>query len=699
MDDFFSQFENLRKSGLGVPILLLTLLAMVILPLPPFALDLLFTINISIAILVLLSGIYSLRPLDFASFPTIILVSTLLRLALNVASTRVVLLYGHSGGDAAGEVIRAFGEVVIGGNFVVGIVVFAILVIINFVVVTKGAGRISEVSARFTLDAMPGKQMAIDADLNAGVISQEEARTRRQEVSQEADFYGAMDGASKFVRGDAIAGILILFINIIGGILIGTLQHGLSALDALKIYTILTVGDGLVAQIPSLVLSTAAAIMVTRVSRSENMSEQIYKQIMNNSKPMTVAGSILFGLGIIPGMPNIVFLLMAMILFYLAYYIDKTKEEPVQASNNTSALPANSKDQPTAQTQQQPKAEDISWEDVKQVDDIAIEIGYKLIGLVEEGKGELLNRVKSVRKKISQELGFLFPSIHIKDNLELPGNNYRINISGVTMAEDTIYPELMFAINPGEVLSDIHGTPAVDPSFGLEAKWIESQEKDHAQSSGYTVVDSSTVIATHLSQILYKNADHLLGHDQVQTILENLSKIAPKLVEVLVPEVISLSNLVHVLQNLLKEGIPINDIKSIAESITENANEKDPTLLTEHVRSNIGALIVQQIVGYSSELPVVTIDEELETIINKSIDPRLGTLLLEPGLADKLTNSLKDSAKNIEDQGGSLVLLVNNNIRRFIAKFALELVDNVNVISFAEVPKNINLKLLATIGN
>jgi len=538
--------------GLGTPAVMLMMLAMIVLPLPAMALDVLFTISIALSIMVLMASVYATRPLDFGVFPTVLLLATLMRLALNVASTRVVLLNGHTGTDSAGRVIEAFGEFVVGGSYAVGLVLFTILVVINFVVVTKGATRVSEVTARFTLDAMPGKQMAIDADLNAGLISQEEALERRERVTRESDFYGAMDGASKFVRGDAVAGILILFINIIGGFAIGTLQHDLDASQAAQNYVLLTIGDGLVAQIPSMLLSTATAIIVTRISGEQDMSAEVSKQLTDNPKVLYVAAGIIGTMGLVPGMPNLVFLSIATLLAVAGYLRSQEGLTPevIESKPESDAQPRNA---------------ELSWEDVSSLDQIGLEVGYRLIPLVDASQGgDLLSRIKGVRKKLSQELGFLVDSVHIRDNLDLGPNKYRISIHGVNMGEGEVIPDRELAINPGQVFGDVDGIPTKDPTFGLDALWIVPTQRDAAQTAGYTVVDSSTVIATHLSQLLKNNAAKLVGQDDVQQLLERLKQTAPKLVENLVPGTMSLADVTRVVHNLLDEGVPIRDMRTIA---------------------------------------------------------------------------------------------------------------------------------------
>ena len=694
-----SNLAGLRQGNLGVPLLLLAMLAMMMLPIPPFLLDLLFTFNIALSIVVLLVCVYALRPLDFQVFPTILLIATLLRLALNVASTRVVLMHGQDGHDAAGKVIQAFGEVVIGGNYVVGIVVFAILMIINFVVVTKGAGRISEVSARFTLDAMPGKQMAIDADLNAGLIDQAEAKKRRVEVGQEADFYGSMDGASKFVRGDAIAGLLILFINLIGGIAIGILQHDMSFSDAGRIYSLLTIGDGLVAQIPSLLLSTAAAIMVTRVSSSEDMGQQVNRQMFTSPKALVVAAGIMISMGLVPGMPHVSFiglgLLAAGWAWFIRYRQDQAKEVAAQeVQRQQDLLPA----------QKAQEVRELGWDDVTPVDMVGLEVGYRLIPLVDRTQGgQLLARIKGVRKKLSQEMGFLMPSVHIRDNLDLLPNAYRITLMGVGVAEAEVYPDRELAINPGQVFGPLNGIASEDPAFGLEAVWIDLPQRDQAQSLGYTVVDASTVIATHLNQMLHKHAHELLGHEEVQQLMQLLAKSSPKLAEELVPGLISLSTLLKVLQALLQEQVPVRDIRSIAEAIANVApKSQDPAAMVVAVRVALARAIVQSIVGLEPELPVITLDPRLEQILLNSIQ-KAGQgsedgILLEPGMAEKLQRSLVEAGQRQEMLGKPAILLVAGQIRAMLSRFARLAVPAMHVLAYQEIPDNKQVTIVATVG-
>ncbi|MDH5432358.1 MAG: flagellar biosynthesis protein FlhA [Gammaproteobacteria bacterium] len=681
-------------SGLGTPVLLLTLMAMMILPMPTFMLDILFTFNISLALVVLLATVYAGRPLDFAVFPTILLVTTLLRLALNVASTRVVLLNGHTGSGAAGSVIESFGSVVIGGNYAVGLVVFTILVIINFVVVTKGAGRISEVSARFTLDAMPGKQMAIDADLNAGLLTQEEARERRSEVAQEADFYGAMDGASKFVRGDAVAGLLILLINIVGGVAIGMGQHSLSFSTAMQYYALLTIGDGLVAQIPALLLSTSSAIMVTRQNTAQNMGEQLVFQLFRRPRALFVSSGVLFTMGIIPGMPNFAFLLLALASAGLGYLINKTRQQE--------ALEKQQKEEVKSEQIETPTVKELSWDDVQPVDQVGLEVGYRLIPMVDPAQdGKLMGRIKGVRKKISQDLGFLVSPVHIRDNLDLSPNTYRIAILGAIVGEAEVYPDKEMAINPGQVFGKLEGIATTDPAFGLEAVWIDANQKDNAQAFGYTVVDASTVIATHLSHLVQTHAAELFGHEEAEHLLKGLSKQAPKLAETLVPDKISLGVLVKVVQNLLLEQIPIKDIRTIAETLAEHSSKsQDPGVLTSMVRIALNRLIIQTINGYQDEIPVSILSPELEQILQKSLSVGQEEVVgVEPGLAEKIQIYLKQFVSQQEASGQASILLTSPALRSALARFARFGIKGLNVLSYQEIPDNKQIKVIATIGN
>nr|WP_232915613.1 flagellar biosynthesis protein FlhA [Pseudomonas syringae] len=688
------------RGQLGVPLLLLVMMAMMMLPMPPFLLDVFFTFNIALSIVVLLVCVYALRPLDFSVFPTILLVATLLRLALNVASTRVVMLHGQDGHAAAGKVIQAFGEVVIGGNYVVGIVVFAILMIINFVVITKGAGRISEVSARFTLDAMPGKQMAIDADLNAGLIDQPEAKRRRAEVAQEAEFYGSMDGASKFVRGDAIAGLLILFINLIGGMLVGILQHNMTFADAGRVYTLLTIGDGLVAQLPSLLLSTAAAIMVTRASGSEEMGKLINRQMFASPKALAVSAAIMIVMGLVPGMPHFSFISLGLVAAGGAYLLWKKEnqvkvEAIAEVQRQQDLLPSPTRVQ---------DAKELGWDDVTPIDIIGLEVGYRLIPLVDRNQGgQLLARIKGVRKKLSQELGFLMPTVHIRDNLDLAPSAYRLTLMGVILAEAEIYPDRELAINPGQVFGTLNGITARDPAFGLEAVWIEISQRSQAQSLGYTVVDASTVVATHLNQILYKHSHELIGHEEVQQLMQLLAKSSPKLAEELVPGVLSLSSLLNVLQALLAEHVPVRDIRSIAEAIANNAGKsQDTAALVAAVRVGLSRAIVQSIVGVEPELPVITLEPRLEQILLNSLQ-KAGQgqeegVLLEPSMAEKLQRSLIEAAQRQEMQGLPVILLVAGPVRAMLSRFGRLAVPNMHVLAYQEIPDNKQVTIVATVG-
>ncbi|AVW95838.1 flagellar biosynthesis protein FlhA [Vibrio parahaemolyticus] len=691
--DKLPRIRQREMPAIGAPVMVLATLAMVVLPIPAFLLDMFFTFNIALAMVVLLVTVYTRRPLDFAAFPTVLLIATLLRLALNVASTRVVLLHGHEGGNAAGNVIEAFGNVVIGGNYAVGLVVFLILMIINFMVVTKGAGRISEVSARFTLDALPGKQMAIDADLNAGLIDQEQARVRRFEVTKEADFYGSMDGASKFVKGDAIAGILILFINIIGGLSIGMAQYGLGFGEAIQIYTLLTIGDGLVAQIPSLLLSIAAAMMVTRQNTDEDMGEQLVFQMFDNPKALMITAAILGVMGIVPGMPHFAFLTLAVAAGTGAYLIDKRQKQKAKEP----ALPAKAEDgsEPISQRE-------LSWDDVQPVDIIGLEVGYRLIPLVDRDQGgELLERVKGVRKKLSQDFGFLIPAVHIRDNLELTPNSYRITLMGVAVGEAEIRPDQELAINPGQVYGMIDGEPTMDPAFGLEAVWIREEQREHAQALGYTVVDSSTVLATHLSQLLTNNASQLIGHEEVQNLLEMLGRSAPKLVENFVPDQLPLGVVVKVLQNLLNEAIPIRDIRTIVQTLAEySSKSQEPDILTAAVRISLKRLIVQEINGIESELPVITLIPELEQILHQTMQASGGESAgIEPGLAERLQSSLSHATQEQELKGEPAVLLTSGVLRSTLAKFVKNTIPNLRVLSYQEIPDEKQIRIVQAVGN
>lgn len=680
---------NLRL--LGAPLLIIVILSMMVLPLPPFALDIFFTFNIAISIMVLLVALYTMKPLDFSVFPTVLLVTTLLRLSLNVASTRVVLLEGHAGADAAGKVIEAFGHFLVGGNYAVGIIVFIILTVINFVVITKGAGRIAEVSARFTLDAMPGKQMAIDADLNAGLIGEDEARKRRATIAQEAEFFGSMDGASKFVRGDAIAGILILLINVLGGLIVGILQHDMDAGLAAKTYTLLTIGDGLVAQIPALIISTAAGLVVTRVNDDSNrdIGQQVAGQMFGNPMVLTLTASILAALGMIPGMPNFVFLLLAAIIGGLAFWMTSKRKAAAAARE---AAPA---EVPASATEQV----DASWADVAPVDVLGLEVGYRLIPLVDRGQdGDLLRRIRGLRKKFAQEVGFLAAPVHIRDNLELKPNGYRLTLKGVEIGAGEAYPGMFLAINPGRVSGTLPGTPTQDPAFGLPAVWIDAGLREQAHVLGYTVVDASTVVATHLNHIILSHAAELLGRQEAQALLDHLSKEFPKLVEDLVPKQLSLSVLQRVLQNMLEEGVNIRDMRTIIETLAEHApRTQDPIELTSQVRLALGRAIVQQLFPGSGDMQVMALEPGLERILGQALQGGEGSGI-EPGLADVLLRETATAAAKQEDVGLPAVLLVPANLRWLLSRFLRRSVPGLKVIANGEVPDSRTIKVTTIIG-
>ncbi|KAA8994536.1 flagellar biosynthesis protein FlhA [Stenotrophomonas cyclobalanopsidis] len=683
------------RQGLGAPLIVLALLAMVVVPLAAPVLDALFTFNIAISLMVLLAVVYVKRPLDFTIFPIVLLVTTMLRLALNVASTRVILLHGQNGHEAAGKVIAAFGEFVIGGNYAVGIVVFAILTIINFVVITKGAGRVSEVTARFILDAMPGKQMAIDADLNAGLLTREEAKTRREEVREEADFYGAMDGASKFIRGDAIAGILILFINMLGGLAVGVLQHGLPFGDAAATYTLLSIGDGLVAQLPALLISSAVAMLVTRASRSQDMAQAMTGQVFGQYRALAITAGILGLVGLVPGMPNVAFLTLAAILGFIAWKLYRKSQAPAvdPAAAAAEAGPLNALGRPAAA----PTAE-LSWDELRPVDPLGLEVGYRLIPLVDANQGgELMARIKGVRRKLTQDVGFLIPSVHIRDNLELPANGYRVLVHGVPVATADIHPDRELALDPGSALGPLEGIAGKDPAFGLDATWIQPHQRAQAETMGYTVVDPATVVATHLSHLIREHAPELLGHEEVQHLLANLGKSAPKLVEDLTPKALPLSAVVRVLQNLLVERIPIRQLRKIAEALVEHAPmSQDPATLTAAVRTALGRFIVQEIAGMSAELPVFTLNPQLERVLQESTQGNGAAL--EPGLAERLHQSLAECVSKQEARNEPAVVLVPGPVRAALARLVRHSVPSLSVLAYSEVPEDKRLKLVGTIS-
>jgi flagellar biosynthesis protein FlhA len=643
--------------------------------------------------MVLLVSMNTNKPLDFAIFPTVLLITTLLRLSLNVASTRIILLEGHTGADAAGKVIESFGHFLVGGNYAVGLVVFAILVVINFVVITKGAGRIAEVGARFTLDAMPGKQMAIDADLNAGLIGEDVARKRRAEIAQEADFYGAMDGASKFVRGDAVAGIIILFINIIGGLIVGVLQHNLDVATAAQNYTLLTIGDGLVAQIPALVISTAAGLVVSRVASEENIGQQLIQQLFKQPQVLMLTSVIIGSLGMIPGMPHFAFLLLAGAMAWLAWHLSQTTSRAAAREEAQAAAAV-------ATTAVIPEAAEASWDDVAQVDVLGMEVGYRLISLVDKAQdGDLLRRIKGIRKKFTQDIGFLPPPVHIRDNLDLRPNAYRITLKGVEVGSGEAYPSMLLAINPGSVTGELAGMQTRDPAFGLPAVWIDAGLRDHAQMLGYTVVDPGTVVATHLSQLLSTRAAELLGRQEVQQLLDHLAKIAPKLVEDLVPKTLPLGAVQKVLQNLLDEGMHIRDMRTIVETLAENAaRTQDPYQLTGMVRVALGPAIVQQFYPSAQELQVIGMDKELEYILMQAMQSSQNGIGIEPGLADTVLREARAAAEQQEQMGLPTVMLVPTQLRDLLARFLKRAVPNIRVISHDEVPDFKTIRVTAMVG-
>lgn len=690
MNPPFNLKTLLGSAGLrtaAVPMLIIMILAMMILPVPPFLLDLFFTFNIAISIIVLLVSLYTLKPLDFAVFPTVLLLTTLLRLSLNVASTRVVLLHGHSGPDAAGKVIEAFGQFLVGGNYAVGLVVFFILVIINFVVITKGAGRIAEVSARFTLDAMPGKQMAIDADLNAGLIGEDEARRRRRETAQEAEFYGAMDGASKFVRGDAVAGIIILLVNVVGGLVIGMAQHDLDFSTAAKVYTLLTIGDGLVAQIPALVISTAAGIVVSRVGGGQDIGEQLAVQLFNKSQVLMITAAILGIMGLIPGMPNFAFLLLAATLAGGGYLIaTRAPAAEVLAPEIPDPSPAL----------------EASWNDVVPVDTLGLEVGYRLIPLVDKGQdGELLKRIKGLRKKFALDLGFLAPPVHIRDNLELRPNGYVLTLKGVEIGRGEAYSGMYLAINPGHVNATLPGTVTRDPAFGLPAVWVEAGLREQAQTFGYTLADAGTVIATHLNHVMQTHASELLGRQETQQLLDHVGRDSPKLIEDLVPKLLPLGTVQKVLQRLLDEGVHIRDMRTIIEVLAEHgAKVQDAGDLTAIVRVALGRAIVKQLYPASNELQVMALEPGLERILLQAVHSRTGDASgIEPGLIDTLMREASAATVQQERLGLPSVLLVPAELRVLLARFLRRAVSQIKVIAHSEVPDTCTIKVTALLGS
>ena len=696
MNPLLTLQELFSRSGLrsmAGPMLIVMILVMMVLPLPPMLLDILFTFNIALAIIVLLVSMNTTKVLDFAVFPSVLLITTLLRLSLNVASTRVILMEGHTGPEAAGKVIEAFGHFMVGGNYAVGIVVFIILVVINFMVITKGAGRIAEVGARFTLDAMPGKQMAIDADMNAGLIGEDEARKRRAAISQEADFFGSMDGASKFVRGDAVASIVIMLVTVIGGLVIGVFQHDLTIAIAAKNYTLLAIGDGLVGQIPALVISTAAGMMVSRVATDENISQQLVGQLFSKPQVLILTAGIIGMLGLIPGMPHFAFLLLASAIGGLAYYL--MQQAKVQAA------------QPVETAVAAPVAEstEATWEDVSPVDVLGLEVGYRLISLVDKAQeGDLLRRIKGIRKKFAHDIGFLPPPVHIRDNLELRPNGYRITLKGVEVGVGDAYPNMHLAINPGNASAQLAGTVTRDPAFGLPATWIDSSMREQAQAMGYTVVDAGTVIATHLSHLIHTQAAELLGRQELQQLFDHLTKSAPKLTEELVPKLLPLATVQKVVQNLLDEGMHIRDMRTIIETLAEHAPQtQDPHQLTARVRVALGAAIVQQLYPAAQELQVIGMDKELEYVLMQALQSGGNQLggnnnAIEPGLADTLLREARSAAQVQEQMGLPAVLLVPAQLRDLLARFLKRALPQLKVISHEEVPSARVVRITSLVG-
>ncbi len=675
--------------ALAAPVLICIMLAMLVLPLPAFLLDVFFSFNIAIALVVLLVASYTIKPLDFAAFPTILLITTMLRLALNVASTRAVLMHGHTGPDAAGKVIESFANFLIGGNFAVGIIVFAILTVINFIVVTKGAGRIAEVSARFALDAMPGKQMSIDAELNSGAIDDKEARRRRLEVSQEADFYGSMDGASKFVRGDAIASMLILGINVVGGLIIGLTQHNLSLERAASNYVLLAIGDALVAQIPALVVSLAAGLIVSRVGQEDDIGGQVGSQLFKMPRALGLSATVLGLLGVIPGMPNVAFLLLAAACGYAAWWLSKRQRALAMRPPEPEVV-----ERPVA-----PSTE-ASWEDVVPVDMLGLEVGYRLIPMIERNQAsDLLTRIKGVRKKFANEIGFLPPAVHIKDNLELRPNGYRVTLKGAVIGEGEAFPERFLAINPGHAMGQLSGTPTQDPAFGLPAVWIDGGRRDEAQVAGYTVVDAATVIATHLNHLMGVHASKLLGRAEVQQLLDHLAKYAGKLAEEVVPKLLPVAALQKVLQNLLDESVHVRDLRTIVESLAENApRTQDPAELTREVRVALAPAIVDQIYGHARELDVIAFDPNLENLLSQALAPGAAGAL-EPGVADLVVKATSDAATRQETAGVPACLLVPDRIRVPVARLLRKGAPRLRVLGHAEIPDTHSIRIGRIIGD
>ncbi|AVG16016.1 MULTISPECIES: flagellar biosynthesis protein FlhA [Chromobacteriaceae] len=690
MDSILQILRKMKIAQLAGPLLIILILTMMILPLPPVLLDIFFTFNIAVSVIVLLVGINVRKPLDFSSFPSVLLITTMLRLSLNVASSRVVLLEGHTGPDAAGKVIESFSHFLVGGNVAIGIVVFIIITIINFVVITKGAGRIAEVSARFTLDAMPGKQMAIDADLNAGLIGEDEARKRRSTIAEEANFFGAMDGASKYVRGDAMAGIMIILINVIGGLIVGVVQHDLPVGQAAETYTLLSIGDGLVAQIPALIISTAAGIVVTRVGTDQDMSEQFLGQLFTKPQVLYITASVIGMIGLIPNMPHFSFLLIAGGLLALARAMEQRGKQKLAREMQAAAQPAAAPEQ---------QAAEVGWHDVQHVDQLGMEVGYRLIPLVDRTQdGELLRRIRGIRKKIAQDLGFLVPPVHIRDNLEIKPNAYRILLKGVELGKGEAFIGQFLAINPGMVSKEIAGAATTDPAFGLPAVWIDAGKREEAQSLGYTVVDASTVVATHISNLLQTHSAELLGREEVQALIDHQAKESPKLIEDLVPKVVPVSILQKVLQQLLSEGIHIRDFRTIVETLADHVPQnQDVDELTSAVRTALSRVIVQQLFPGEAELPLMTLEPQLENVLMQAVQSKAGGGL-EPGLAENLLSSAAQQTEQVEIQGYNPVLLTAPGLRPLLARFLRRALPQLRVISHNEIPDNKSIRIIAVIG-
>ena len=670
--------------GMTAPVLVVAILGLMVLPIPPWLLDTFFTLNIAVALMVMMVAAYMIKPLDFAAFPSVLLLTTLMRLSLNVASTRVVLMEGHTGPGAAGAVIEAFGHFLIGGNFAVGLIVFSILVVINFVVITKGAERIAEVSARFTLDAMPGKQMAVDADLNAGLIDEKEAKRRRAEVGEEANFFGSMDGASKFVRGDAIAGILILVINVIGGLIIGMAQHGLSAGQAADSYILLAVGDALVAQIPGLLISVASAMVISRVGKDADMGRQIVQQLFMSPKVLGITAGVMTLLGLIPGMPHLVFISMGALLGWGAWMLDKREKARVAAQNSA----------PAPQPQAAQNDGEATWDDLQPVDLLGLELGYRLIALVDKSRqGDLLTRIKGVRRKFAQEVGFLPPAVHVRDNLELKPSAYRMTLRGVMVGEGEAFPGMFLAINPGGITTPLIGTATTDPAFGLPAHWIDERQKEAAQMAGFTVVDSETVMATHLSHLMQVHAAKLLSRTETQQLVDHVAKLAPKLIEEVIPKMVPITTFQKVLQLLLEDSVHIRDIRTIIETLAENATQTaDPVELARRVRIALSPAIVQQIYGPTRELNVIAIEPGLERLLVQALsNPNAPSL--DPGVAEILTQKAVDVANQQEELGLPACLLVPDAIRNSLAKLLRRVAPRLQVLSHSEIPETHTIRI------